>query len=185
MTISRDAYEQLRQENVKLEERCEAAEAEVQRLKDEIVTLRSDIVWIAKQRDDNERWARDRAAVAIQMADERDRLQTEASASALQMQTENLRLTKQWRDHQDLCAEAQAQWTRERHTSEDEIVRLRVKLDAAEKVVKALKQLRVLPNRIDPPEPCWCGYQADLKYHSFVCQSAQRALAAYDAVKGK
>jgi len=36
--------------------------------------------------------------------------------------------------------------------------------------------LRVLPNHIDPPEPCWCGFQTDLKNHSYVCQEARVAL---------
>ena len=59
MTISRDAYEDLRHEIERLEERCVAAEAEVQRLKDERVTLinevdaaekkESAITWLAAQ----------------------------------------------------------------------------------------------------------------------------------------
>jgi electron transfer flavoprotein alpha subunit len=49
-----------------------ALEAELAEAKDEIIKLRADIIWIAKDRDDNRQWAEDRATVAIEMADQRD-----------------------------------------------------------------------------------------------------------------
>ena len=52
---------------------------------------------------------------------------------------------------------------------------LRARVEALE---AALEGLRMLPNHIDPPAPCWCGWQADIKHHSFICQQARAALLA-------
>ena len=89
-----------------------AADAMAQAVKErdeEIIRLRADIVWIAKQRDDNEQWARDRAAVAIQMADERDAKAKQAEEIAWKhvVQIRNKALDK----------------------AEEEIARLRARLD--------------------------------------------------------
>lgn len=74
--------------------------ARVRALEDEIVKLRADVVWIAQQRDENEQWARDRAAVAIQMADERD---------AARAEVERLKeeVNEQAAKHADCCVDRQ------------------------------------------------------------------------------
>lgn len=141
-----------------------ALEAELAEAKDEIIKLRADIIWIAKDRDDNRQWAEDRATVAIEMADQRDQ--------ARQALAERTRELEAWKTN---CREYGEQFERDEQERTE-----------AWAAIRALSTPRTILG--GAKECVWCGcrwLEGEEPPHGRACRIVEHAPAIARASQGK